>query len=416
MRHTIYATWLLLALFFISCRATEPLIDSGVISYDPPGRTTETQPLDPHHKRTIGVQSTGVWVSNEFDGARMSDFWQIYENLYHVEIRPENAPINWSSWYAFNAWSNQPQTVIFQLGYQNGRHRYKPVFSRDAQTWSDFDDTAIVRDTISGTARITIDLTGEPVWIAAQELYTTMHVYRWLDTLQTLDFVERSIVGFSHLGRSVERIVINETGNPDAPMVIVMGRQHPPEVPGAMAQHEFINTLVANTPEALAFRQRFQVVAYPLINPDGVDGGHWRHNAGGVDLNRDWSDFNQPETRAVAQDLLQFAERGVQAVYGLDFHSTVYDVFYTINKDIPTNIPGLTDRWLTGINQILPDYVIREEPFGVAAPVSKNWKYHTFNIGAVTYEVGDETPRPLIRQVARAAALSLMRELNTLEQ
>ena len=33
------------------------------------------------------------------------------------------------------------------------------------------------------------------------------------------------------------------------------------------------------------------------MNPDGVDLGHWRHNANGVDLNRDWSYYNQPEIK-----------------------------------------------------------------------------------------------------------------------
>ena len=42
------------------------------------------------------------------------------------------------------------------------------------------------------------------------------------------------------------------------------------------------------------------VIVYPLMNPDGVDEGHWRHNTGGIDLNRDWAHYNQPETRQVA--------------------------------------------------------------------------------------------------------------------
>ena len=33
------------------------------------------------------------------------------------------------------------------------------------------------------------------------------------------------------------------------------------------------------------------------MNPDGVDLGHWRHNAGGIDLNRDWSVYNQKEIK-----------------------------------------------------------------------------------------------------------------------
>lgn len=395
-----------------ACKTT----DTGIISYDPPGRTTLTQPLDPHHHRTIGVAETGVWASNEFTASRMSDFYRVDGDLYRVSIRPENAPINWSSWYSFKIWSDTEQTVQVELTYENGFHRYIPKLSTDGLTWTTLDTTEFVHDRDAGTATLTLDLGPSPLFVSAQEHFTSERVYRWADSLSTLPFVEQSVVGQSHLGNDIIRLVVNATGNPDAPMIIVTGRQHPPEVPGALGLETFMNTFVSDEPEALAFRSRYQVVAYPLLNPDGVDAGHWRHNHGGVDLNRDWRDFNQPETRAVAEDLLRFRDRGVFALYGLDFHSTIYDVFYTMNKDIPTNLPELTDRWLEGIQAILPDYEIREEPFGVASPVAKNWKYHTFNNNGVTYEVGDNTPRELVRDVARASAISLMREVLKLEQ
>jgi cytosolic carboxypeptidase protein 6 len=409
-RHLLIAAAFLLVLQ--ACKSTDP----GIISYDPPGRTTLTQPLDPHHKRTIGVMETGVWASNEFIGGRMSDFYRLDGDRYRVLIRPENAPINWSSWYSFKMWSEEEQTVELEITYEEGYHRYIPKLSHDAYHWTALDTLDFVHDREAGTATLTLELGPEPLWISAQELFTSDRVYTWADSLSSLDFVERSVVGESHLGNEIIKLTLNATGNPDAPMIVVTGRQHPPEVPGAMGLEAFMNVFVSDIPEARAFRERFQVVAYPLLNPDGVDGGHWRHNHGGVDLNRDWRDFNQPETRAIADDLLVYRDRGVMVLYGLDFHSTIYDVFYTMNKDIPTNIPGLTDRWLAGINQILPTYEIREEPFGVASPVAKNWKYHTFGSNAVTYEVGDNTPRALVRDVAEAAAVSLMREVLRMEQ
>jgi len=38
---------------------------------------------------------------------------------------------------------------------------------------------------------------------------------------------------------------------------------------------------------AREFRRRFSIIMVPLLNPDGVVLGHWRHNVNGVDLNRD---------------------------------------------------------------------------------------------------------------------------------
>jgi hypothetical protein len=399
-------------LFIQACKTT----DTGIISYDPPGRTTETQPLDPHHKRTIGISETGVWASNEFTASRMSDFYHVEGDLYRVTIRPENAPINWSSWYSFKLWSEADQSIRVELAYESGYHRYIPKLSVDGYSWTALDTTEFVHDREAGTATLTLQVGPDTLFVSAQEHFTSERVYTWADSLATLSFVEQSVVGQSHLGKDIIKLVVNATGDPDAPMIIVTGRQHPPEVPGAIALETFMNIFASDEPEAMAFRSRYQVVAYPMLNPDGADGGHWRHNHGGVDLNRDWRDFNQPETRAVGEDLKLYRERGVFALYGLDFHSTIYDVFYTMNKDIPTNVPGLTDRWLVGINAILPDYEIREEPFGVASPVAKNWKYHTFNNNGVTYEVGDNTPRNLVRDVARASAISLMREVMKLDE
>jgi len=62
-------------------------------------------------KKTYHIASTGVYASNEFDGARLSAFTQEGENLYKAEILPENEPINPSPWYAMELWSDTPQTI-----------------------------------------------------------------------------------------------------------------------------------------------------------------------------------------------------------------------------------------------------------------------------------------------------------------
>lgn len=409
---TTFSASLLLVISFLainSCRSSQ---ESWSISYDPPGATTETKELTPHHKRTIGVESQGVWISNEFDGGRASDFYAIGNNQFRVEIHPENAPINRSAWYAFKVWSETPKTIEIELIYEDGGHRYIPKFSTDAYIWTAADSTQYQHNRDAGSARLRLDVGHEPLWVSAQELFTSIHVASWLDSLSTSDGIAIQSIGQSTLGRPLNRLIINQTGNDLAPAIIVTGRQHPPEVTGSMGQRVFIETILGDDEIAREFRRRFQIIAYPLVNPDGVDNGHWRHNAGGVDLNRDWGPFNQPETSAIRDDLLAWKSRGLQVWYALDFHSTSYDVFYTINKDIPVKIPGMTDRWLEGIVQRVPDYSIREEPSGVAPPIAKNWMYRTFDqTDGVTYEIGDTTPRERIQQVVEAAALSLMERL-----
>jgi cytosolic carboxypeptidase protein 6 len=408
-KHSILALLTVTMLALFSCKSSQ---ESWSISYDPPGATTETKELTPHNRRTIGIESQGVWVSNEFDGGRFSDFYSIGDNRFRMEIHPENAPINRSAWYAFKVWADAPKQIQIELVYEDGAHRYIPKFSSDAYTWTAADSTQYNHDRDAGTALLTLKASPEPTWVSAQELFTSIHVSAWLDSLSTVDGVTIQVIGQSKLGRPLNRMVLNQTGKDLAPAIIVMGRQHPPEVTGSKGQRAFLETILSDHEIARKFRDRFQVIAYPLVNPDGVDNGHWRHNAGGVDLNRDWGPFNQPETSAIRDDLLSWKSRKLQVWYALDFHSTSYDVFYTINKDIPVKIPGLTDRWLEGIVQRVSDYTIREEPSGVAPPIAKNWMYHTFDkADGVTYEIGDNTPRERIDQVVAAAALSMMERL-----
>jgi len=149
-----------------------------------------------------------------------------------------------------------------------------------------------------------------------------------------------------------------------------------------------------------------------MINPDGVDEGNWRHSFGGVDLNRDWIDFKQPETRAVRDYLLAKVKHQEAKVYfALDFHSTFNDVLYT-NEDRPdTNKPGLTNAWIKGLHDFEGANKTLVKPSGNGGNVSKAWLGKVLNAEALTYEVGDNTPRPYIKQKATKVAEVLMEEL-----
>jgi cytosolic carboxypeptidase protein 6 len=151
----------------------------------------------------------------------------------------------------------------------------------------------------------------------------------------------------------------------------------------------------------------------PLINPDGVDHGHWRHNLGGVDLNRDWLRFQQPETRAVRDLLERLADReGARVFLLLDFHSTARDIFYTQNDEHPTFPENFTARWLAALAERMPDYeVARSGSHSSPHVTSKAWGYERFGSPSITYEFGDNTDRDLIRRQSKIAAEEMMRLL-----
>ena len=124
-------------------------------------------------------------------------------------------------------------------------------------------------------------------------------------------------------------------------------------------------------PRTEDFLRRYQLLVFPILNPDGVDLGHWRHTAGGIDSNRDWAYYNQPEARQVADYVVQKARKNeAEVVLGMDFHSTYYDVYYTPDKESPPSVlPGFTDAWLRGIEAGIGDgFEVNEDPSPIGRP------------------------------------------------
>src|ERR1051325_6153625 len=77
-------------------------------------------------RRTYTFPKAGVFVSNEFEGARFNDFQQTGPGAFTATIAPENFPVNDSCWYAFKIWSASNKVVHVKLEYLHGRHTYPP--------------------------------------------------------------------------------------------------------------------------------------------------------------------------------------------------------------------------------------------------------------------------------------------------
>ena len=275
------------------------------------------------------------------------------------------------------------------------------------ESWRPLDSSAVTIDTVAREATMLLDVGPDTLWVAGQEMMTSSSFDSWTESLAEKPYVDRRVAGKSGRGRPLYAL---EFGNPSVNKhVMIIGRQHPPEATGTMGLLSFVEELVSETPLASEFRESFRVHVVPLVNPDGVDLGHWRHNTGGVDLNRDWEAFNQPETRVVRELLTEaLDEPGHELWFAVDFHSTQRDVFYTLDRSLETDPPGITDRWLNYISEQLPHYEVRDGPSGVDGPVSKSWFYKTYQAPALIYEVGDRTDRALIREVATTAARGTM--------
>lgn len=361
--------------------------------------------------RSYASTDRTVRFTTDFPGGKIDQLIEHSPDEFEVVIKPEAQQINDSAWYAFRVESDAPRTINVRLRYVDGSHRYRPKLSDDRIIWKSADDLIVSRDPDGRQVTLAINVTPDPVWIAGQEVLSNKDVDAWIEQLQTTYSLRRTTLGQSVLDRPIHCFTFGNEHAKDS--VFLLSRQHPPEVTGMIGMQFFVERLLADDEMAVRFRQQFQTVAVPVANPDGVALGYWRTNANGVDLNRDWEHFQQPETKAIHTELMRLNSiPGGRVWLFLDFHSTYEDVFYTVPVVNDLFPKGFTKNWLAAIDQRTPRYsVIRDASHNPDFATSKVWISREFGIHAITYEFGDETDRELILRVATISAEEMMREL-----
>ena len=394
-----------LSILYYSCKVTEfPLQQNFPKPVD-----TSTRPTNQQVKKVYDIG--GVKADNTFDGARMNSFTQVNDSTFSVTILPENEPINKSPHFAFALSSETSRDIHLQIDYGEYKHRYYPKLSQDLENWTPIDSMSFDTLMAGNLARLRLTIDTRPLYIAAQEIHDSQHTADWVAAL-TANYtdVHSGIAGQSTLDRPIHYMDISDGPVEDKPGVLILSRTHPPEISGYMAMEAFVERLLEDDQLSIAFRKKYRVLVYPLINPDGVDLGYWRHNVGGIDLNRDWSTFQQPETKAVARHIsTEVDKHNNDIVMGLDFHSTQEDVIYTHTPNRQSQIYPFKDLWIESIEGA--GYGPNEEAYDLSTPMTKGWFYLAFGAEAIIYEVGDETDRKYLKEKARFAASEMMKLL-----
>jgi hypothetical protein len=334
-------------------------------------------------------ETSAFSVVDSFSGSRRGDCTVLSDDHVRLDIRPESdGKINDSPWYAFKLSSTSPITAKISLRYHGGHHRYWPKVSTDGLHWTPVDAEHIVVSADERRADIEIALTSDPVWMAAQELITPVIYDVWNRKTAKATGIPLTVLGDSTAGLPIHIFDSNAAANE---VLFLVGRQHPPEVSGSVAFFAFTETIFGDSDLARDFRTRFRVIAVPLLNPDGVVGGNWRHNLGSVDLNRDWGPFTQPETQLMAELL----------------DSTARNVFYALPD--ATHPPDFIPTWLEEARVRISNYPyeLTQGP-ATSMAIAKNYIYARYGIPAVTFEVGDETDRGATQVAARVFAEELM--------
>ena len=373
---------------------------------------TKTRSINFQKKRIFSFDESGVYFSNDFEGARLNNINQLNDSTFVLSILPENKPINPSPFYAFKIWSSSSKKVLLRFKYPEGyKHRYIPKIKSNGN-WKIVDSLNFKFDQNISSLILTINET--PKIISGQELHTSSIIYNWVNDLVEgkENYVRFKKIGETKLNRPFKVLDIYKGLPKNKPVIVLLTRQHPPEVTGYFAFKAFLETILKENELSSSFLDKYRILAFPLMNPDGVDLGHWRHNAGGVDTNRDWSFYNQPEIKTTVDYITKILNKNnSKLLLGLDFHSTYYDVFYTNIERKLTALPEFLPKWFSSLEERIPEYKVNEKPSNSKQPTSKGWFLYAHKAVGVTYEIGDDTPRDRIKLIGKESAQAMMRIL-----
>ncbi|WP_019028186.1 M14 family metallopeptidase [Colwellia piezophila] len=407
---------LLLPLFLFACSSphviekesptvastTEQSVEKPVESADKTPLESVIKQVKRENKSDQSCDIGPVTLTAKFSAGRMDECKQVAENEFEIILVPENTPINSSPWYAFKIQADTNTDIQITMRVRGDEHRYPPKISRDGKTWQ------LQTYKLRGKRLIMkMTATPKPITIAAQEIINNEYYVDWAQQLTEKNAFSHSILGLSTQGRPIYKIESrNENTNE---WVIILGRQHPPEVTGALALFPFVETLLSSSELSNYFLRKYNVLVIPNINPDGVQAGNWRSNANGLDLNRDWVKFSQVETRLINDYLQELVSQGQKIRFAVDFHSTKNDIFYTMPVDYGVEKAYFVRNWLAELDRQMPNFNVIQRPGNNPNNgVSKQYFSDKFGVHAITYEVGDNTDRTKIKRIAFKSANILM--------
>lgn len=208
------------------------------------------------------------------------------------------------------------------------------------------------------------------------------------------------VIGKSIEGRDLYAIYPKEIDH-SKKMVLMYGRHHGDEGTANWIIEGFIEKLLTEN----SFFDRFQLILYPMVNPDGAE-ARKRYNSRGRDLNRVWNSSpsrSKDEVATIQKHLKSiYLDTGKTPIIALDMHgSFTRDFVYRVDRSFRDldffntqqrfiDELGSRDQWQAGTYDLS-----NGDP-----QMARIYLVRDFGINALTHE----TPRDISKKGSRSLA------------
>lgn len=234
-------------------------------------------------------------------------------------------------------------------------------------------------------------------------------------------------IGATLQGRAIWMVTISDSTDSlgstplrDGPKkrIVFHARTHPAEVQSQRIANEAVRFLLDSTELAGRLRREFIFHIVPMYNPDGVEIGHPRWNANGIDLESNWNKpALQPETKALKARFEQMMAGTIPVEVAINLHSDQYNCtrFFFMHDVGGTSAAfvELEKKFIAGIQANALSGWFEDWDFiqswvnatGTQYPEGFWWINHRESVMAMTYEDANCTGADGFDTTARALVL-----------
>ena len=233
-------------------------------------------------------------------------------NIYSVA--DNNATNGYLRWYYYRISGVQDKKINVRL--LNGAS-YRPMYSYDNINFNRFS-----KEESPVSSYFEKRFEQDTVYVAFYTPYNYSFLQERINTWKQSEDVKVDTLGFTQKLLPIQEIIITDFSVPDTEKlpIWIHARTHPSETPSSWHFDGIVERLLSSKEEIAFYKQKLVFHLIPFTNPDGVYYGKSRVNFDGVDLERDWFNFNTTEVNILKSRMEEILSNKVFPVF-LNLHS-----------------------------------------------------------------------------------------------